>query len=253
MRIVHFFILIALSSTWLTSTAQQKEVVDSALTLPFIRFQYTLLEPSGDFEETYGSANAVGGAFGIKLANNWQFELEGNFIFGTNIQRQGILDDIINSNGDVTDSDGELIKIIYNLRGFSAYANVGKVFTFQNGLKNSGILAQAGIGFLQHKIFFDYRDGEAFQLSEDNLKGYDRLHNGVAFKQFLGYQYFGKKNLVNFYIGVEFQEAFTVNRRGYNYDTKMFDIDQKFDLLYGLRFGWSFTLRSRASEEFYYY
>lgn len=233
--------------------SQSKERIDSSAAIPFVRFQYSFLFPSGDFETTYGNSSSVGGAIGFKTKSNWQFELEYNFMFGSNIKRKDLLSDIINERGDVTDSDGELLKIVYDLRGYSLYTSVGKVFPISKKNRNSGVLVQAGVGFLQHRIFIDYRDGKAFQLREDMIKGYDRLHNGLALKQFIGYQYFGSKNLINFYIGLEFQEGFTKNRREYNYDTRAFDKEQKEDLLYGLRLGWSIPIRKRSSEDFYYY
>ncbi|MBL4710179.1 MAG: hypothetical protein JKY48_17245 [Flavobacteriales bacterium] len=226
---------------------------DSSETIPFIRFQYSFLLPSGDFETSYGNSSSVGGAIGLKSKSNWQFEFEYSFMFGADLKRKDLLSDIINEAGDVTDSDGELIKIIYDLRGYSIFSSVGKIFPISKKNLNSGILVQAGIGFLQHRIFIDYRDGEAFQLNKEMLKGYDRLHNGLALKQFVGYQYFGSKNLINFYIGVEFQEGFTKNKREYNYDTKSFDKNQKNDFLYGLRLGWSIPIRKRTSDNFYYY
>ena len=233
--------------------AQEKEYRDSSEAIPFIRFQYTLLFPSGDFETTFGTSSSVGGALGFKTKSNWQFELEYSFMFGSDLKRKDLLSGIINERGDVTDSDGELIKLIYDLRGHSVFTSIGKLIPFNERNRNSGILVQAGVGFLQHKIFIDYRDGEPFQLREDILKGYDRLHSGVALKQFIGYQHFGRKNLINFYVGLEFQEGFTKNRREYNYDTRSFDKERKNDFLYGLRFGWSIPVRERSSEEFYYY
>jgi len=245
------FISFILLTHCIFSQANAKK--DTAEAIPFIRFQYTYLLPGVDFEESFGNTSAVGGAFGYKNASNWLFEIEGNFLFGADVKRKNLLNDIINEQGDVTGSQGELIKLTYDIRGLSFFANAGKVFPLSQKNKNSGILTQAGIGFLQHKIFIDYRDGKVFQLEEDNLKGYDRLHRGVAFKQFIGYQYFGSKNLINFYVGIELQQGFTKNVREYNYDTRQFDTETKLDLLYGLRFGWSFTIRDRETEDFYYY
>lgn len=246
-------ILVAILFAHSSLNAQAEPKTDTSESIPFIRFQYSYLFPSGDFESTYGNSNAVGGAFGYKMANNWQFEVEGNFMFDADIKRRDLLSDITNERGDITDSDGELIKLIYDLRGFSIFASVGKVFPISKGNVNSGILTQVGVGFIQHRIFIDWRDGEVFQLNDEMLKGYDRLHNGIALKQFIGYEFFGRKNLANFYLGFEFQQGFTKNRREYNYDTRSFDKDQKFDFLYGFRIGWSIPFKRRRSEEFYYY
>lgn len=231
----------------------KNEEKTEAESIPFIRFQYNYSAAGGDMENRYGNIHSVGGAFGYKTKSNWEFEIEGNYMFSRNVKVQGLLDDIINSAGDVTDSDGELVKLVYEQRGLSFYASVGKVLKLLSPNPNSGIFIQAGIGYLQHKIKIDYRDGTVFQLSDEMVKGYDRLHSGIAFRQFVGYQYFGKSNLVNFYAGFEFNQAFTYNRRQYNYDTRAYDKEQKFDILSGFKVGWVIPFRSRETEEFYYY
>ncbi len=253
MNFLKVAILFVLNAVLLQGISQVKSYRDSSESIPFIRFQYSHLLPSGDFEDTFEQANTVGAAFGLKTASNFQFELEGNFMFGSRVNRVGLLSGIANERGDITDSQGELVKISYDLRGFNVFASVGKLFPLKFTNQNSGILTQLGVGYLQHKIFIDYRDGDVFQLSEEMLKGYDRLHSGFAMKQFIGYQHFGKKNLYNFYIGIEVQQGFTKNRREYNYDTQSFDLGRKLDFLYGVRAGWSIPIRERASEEFYYH
>ena len=234
-------------------SAQAEPEVDTAEAIPFVRFQYSYLFPSGDFESTFGSASTVGGAFGYKTANNWQFGVEGNFMFGADLKRKDLLGDLTNERGDITDSDGELIKLVYDVRGYNIFFTIGKLFPINTKNANSGVLTEVGAGFIQHKIFIDYRDGEVFQLNEEMLKGYDRLHNGFALKQFVGYEFFGKRNLANFYLGLEFQQGFTKNRREYNYDTRSFDKERKFDFLYGFRLGWAIPFKRREAEDFYYY
>jgi len=227
--------------------------VDSSVAFPFVRFQYAFLFPGGDYEESFGNTNEIGGAIGFKTKSNWQFDIESGMYFGTDVKRRGLLRDIINDAGDVTDADGELVKVVLEIRGFNIFASGGKIFPILPQNKNSGILVKAGVGYMQHRIKADFRDGTVFQLSDENLKGYDRLHTGIAFRQFVGFQYYGSRNLLSFYLGVEFNQGLTINRRGYNYDERAFDTERKQDLLYGIRFGWVLPIRSRASEEFYYY
>ncbi len=231
--------------------AQNKS--DSTSSIIFAHFEYSYLFPAGDFEDRYGNTNQVGGGFAYKLANNWQFGLKGNALFSNNVKTKGLLDNVINAAGDATDSEGELVKINYEMRGFSIFSSIGRVLNVGNGSRDNGLLVEAGVGFIQHRIKIDYRDGDVFQLSDEAVKGYDRLSNGIAFRQGLSYQYFGPKNLMNFYIGFEVMQAITKNRREYNYDTQSFDKEPKFDVLYGFRAGWMIPFRKRASEEFYYY
>ncbi len=226
---------------------------DSSQTIFFVAFDYGYYSISGDWEERFSQSNSVGGAIGLKLANNWQVKISASGLFSNRVKVNGLLNDVINEAGDATDSDGELVKIIYEQRGFNSFIQFSKTIRAFNLNPNSGILLQAGIGYLQHKIKIDYRDGTVFQLEEEDIKGYDRLHSGIATNQFIGIQYFGKRNLFNFYGGFEMGQAFTKNRREYNYDTRDYDKASKVDLYYGIKLGWMIPFKKRASEEFYYY
>ncbi len=226
---------------------------DSSLSFGYVKFQYAYLLPGGDYEDRFGNTNSVGGELGFKTFKNWHFSISGSYLFSRNVKVNNLLSDVINEAGDVTDADGQLVKLIYEMRGQSYYFRIGKVFPIFNSNANSGLLINFGVGYLQHKIKIDYRDGIVYQLDEERIKGYDRLTSGLALNQFIGYQYFGKRNLLNFYLGFEFNQAFTKNRREYNYDERAFDKEAKTDILSGFRFGWVIPFKSRKSEEFYYY
>lgn len=226
---------------------------DSTQAFGYIKFQYAHFLPSGDFEKRFSNANSIGGELGIKTFGNWHFSFSGAYLFSNKVKINNLLSDVINQAGDVTDSDGELVRLTYELRGQTYFAKIGRVFRVLSPNPNSGILVNAGVGYLRHRIKIDYRDGTVYQLSEERIKGYDRLTTGIAFQQFIGYQYFGKSNLLNFYAGFEFIQGFTKNRRKYNYDTRSFDTGGKKDFLAGFRFGWVIPFRKRRSEEFYYY
>ena len=91
------------------------------------------------------------------------------------------------------------------------------------------------------------------QLTEEMEKGYDRLSTGFSLNQFIGYQYFGKTRLINFFAGIEGIQAFTKNRRGYNYDTQKVDTKERFDSMYGIKVGWIIPFYKKTTQEFYYY
>lgn len=239
--LIHLFSLQAISQN------------DSSQTIFYVSFDYGLYNVGGDWEERFSNSNAAGGSLGLKLANNWQFKLSSSFHFSNKVKTNGLLDDVINDAGDVIDFDGELVKIIYEQRGLGFKAEIGKIIPFIDKNANSGVLIQAGIGYFQHRTKIDFRDGTVFQLEEIDLKGYDRLHTGIATSQFIGIHFFGNSNFFNFFGGFEFNQAFTKNRREYNYDTRSFDKDPKLDLYYGLKLGWMIPFKKRASEEFYYY
>jgi hypothetical protein len=115
------------------------------------------------------------------------------------------------------------------------------------------LLISAGPCYLQHHIKIDYRDAQIPQLEGDYIKGYDRLTSGFGLNEFVGYLHYGKRKLINFYIGLDFMQTWTKNKRGYNYDQGQYDNDIKRDNLMGFRIGWVLTLYKRAPEQFYYH
>jgi len=61
-----------------------------------------------------------------------------------------------------------------------------------------------------------------------------------------------KTRLLNFYAGLEFIQAWTQNRREYNFVQMGKDNTTRSDWLYGIRIGWIFPIYSGQSREFYY-
>ena len=58
---------------------------------------------------------------------------------------------------------------------------------------------------------------------------------------------------INFYIGVDLIQAWTKNKREYDYDLRSSDDKTYFDTLAGIRFGWVLALYKRAPKEYYYH
>src|SRR5665213_331568 len=99
-------------------------------------------------------------------------------------------------------------------------------------------MLMGGIGFLEHKIFFEDYTKNVPEIDGDYAKGYDRLTNGVALYQTCKYLHFGNRHLVNYFIGLELTEGFTENRRPINFDTMEKDNTKRIDILYGITIGW---------------
>jgi hypothetical protein len=110
------------------------------------------------------------------------------------------------------------------------------------------------MGLFQHKIRIqDDPQVVVSSLAGDYKKGYDRLTNGLAITEFIGYQHFAKNRLINFYAGIELTQGFTQNRRDYNFDTFERDDAKRFDGLVGFKLGWvlPFYLSDNPDEIFY--
>lgn len=231
--------------------AQDSSVSKSLL--PMIQFNYAYQIPAADLQNRFGNNSNVGVAFLLKNSKNFQFGIQGEAIFDGKVIEPGVLDPIRNDNGHFTDADGEPIVVTTEERGLAIFLTAAKIIELGNKNPESGLIFQLGLGFLQHKIKIDYRAGEIHQLSEEMMKGYDRLSNGPALRQSIGYQFMGKRNLANFYIGLEITEAFTKSKRGFNYDTGKHDNESRLDIYSGARFGWIIPFRKRRSDTYYYY
>ena len=205
--------------------------------------------PGGDMAKSFGNHNALGFGGLYKTKNNWILSGEGNYLFGNDIKQLNILDNLVNGSGYISNVNGSPANYSVNMRGYSFLLKGGRLFTFSQLKRNQGILVQTGIGFLQYKINFQTQNNDVPQLNEEYFKGYDRLHNGISFNQFVGYYYHSSNRLINFYVGVDFTEAFTKNRRGFLYDQKAFDTADKRDYILGLRFGWMIPIYLHAKNE----
>ena len=110
---------------------------------------------------------------------------------------------------------------------------------------------QAGLGYVQHRMFVGVQDNTALQLTGDYKKGYDRLTSGFGLTESIGYFFLGDSRMWNFYAGFEFSQAWTRNRRDMDFDTRQKDDSQKLDLFYGIKIGWVIPMYRRAPQQYF--
>ncbi len=230
----------------------QKSISDSAISVSHIDFNYSFQIPSGDLANRFGFFHGVGGGYFFKTKSNYEFGADAIFLFGNQIRERTIIDNLLTSTNTVLDRDGNAADLLVSLRGWQVRANVGKVFSFGKPNDNSGIIARLGIGMMQHKMRVEDRQVNTPQLAWPYQRGYDRMTNGFLCSQFVGYQIFSNTKLVNFYVGLEFNQAFTQNRRPYNFSEKREDNSSRFDASTGIKVGWMIPIYKRAPKEFYF-
>lgn len=210
--------------------------------------------------------NRFNGNLSVELGAEYMTEKQ-NFIFGVNTSLQfgnSVLEDPLEPLRERTTSDefeGFILADDYGpayielrQRGLHSSLYVGKLFGLSSLNPRSGIRVTVGGGLLQHKIRIQ-EDPQAFvpQIAGDYKKGYDRLTNGFALSQFIGYQHLARNGRINFIIGVEAIQGFTQNRRDLNYDTITTDVESRFDVLYGFKVGWTLPLYIGANADEIYY
>jgi hypothetical protein len=140
------------------------------------------------------------------------------------------------------------------MRGFYAGLHIGKLFSIGLSNPRSGIRLGLGAGLLQHKIRIQDDPFKSVpQLSGEYKKGYDRLTNGFTITETVGYQVLSKNRRINLFAGFEFTQAFTQNRRDYNFDTMEKDENPRLDLLSGFRVSWILPFYfGKEADEIYY-
>lgn len=248
----NFKVLVLLLLLCTKTFSQRKTIKDSVYRIPIVGLQFSGQIPGGDMAVRFGSSISVGVPFLYKTRKNILFGIEGTYFFGNKVKEK-VMSNLYSSDNTITDANGNPGAVRINERGGSVYAMAGAVISRLGHNKNSGVMAMAGLGYMQHKVNIFDVGRNIPQIHGSLLKGYDRLTGGIAASQFIGYLYISQNRIANFYLGFEFQEGFTKGLRGYQYDLATTDDKARLDLLYGFRFGWLLPLYKKAPKEFYYY
>lgn len=232
----------------------QRNVKDSIIGTPWIGVQYGANWTSGDLADRYGFMNHVGILAGYKTKKNWFWGLESNFMFGNDVRMTGLFDHLIDSQGTITDVNGDIGLVLVYARGLNVNLAIGKVFPVLSPNKNSGIFVHAGVGYLAHKMRVETQEQVIPQLELDYKKGYDRFTAGPNAHQFLGYAFMSNAGFMNFYGGFYIQEGFTQNKRTIFFDQPTIPVssETRLDIQYGVKVGWFIPFYKRQPKEFYY-
>ena len=229
--------------------------IDSAIAIPIVGIHFSGQLPAFDMAKRFGPNLSAGGMFMYKTKRNWVFGFESSYMFGKTVKEDVLKQlkvDVGNNQYAVIDNEGFPADIRVTERGLTGTIFAGRVFKFLSNNPNSGLMVNVGLGYLQHKInLYDSQQKNA-SINGTLKYGYDRLSNGIAVTQFVGYLFLSENRLLNFYFGMEATQAFTKSVRKFNYDTALPDTKQRLDGLFGLRFGWILPLYKKKPNDFYY-
>lgn len=214
-----------------------------------LQFLYNYHIPSGKIGERYGNFSSVGFGAMHKSKNNWVLGYEFNFLFGLKIKEESILNNLVTSGNYISNTNGFPGNYSVNMRGLTSFVKGGRLFGLNKYNMNSGILVLGGVGLLNHRINFQSQEGNTPPIDADYKKGYDRFSSGIAFNQFIGYIYHSQNRFINLFFGVDFTQALTYNRRGFNYDTGEFDKNRHMDFTTSFRFGWTIPIYVNTREQ----
>jgi hypothetical protein len=256
-RAILFFVIVV---AWLPSMGQ-KSIRDSSITLGHLSIAYSLGQPGGDLNKRFGLTNQIGVETGVKFASNFYAYTGLKFIFG-NVVKEPIARNVVQLVGSdslgystmALGADGRFYTVRFFERGITIPFVAGKIFRLNKEKNlNSGIYVELGGQFIQHKVSINAIGDNVPYLSKPYLKGYDRLTNGFGLVEGLGYRHFSNNRFTNFFVGLELSQNFTRNRRLRNFDTGIQETQQRNDLLYSFKAGWTFPIYKSAPESEYYY
>ena len=232
----------------------QVHVRDSVLAVSLVLPSAGLHLTTQDLNNRFGPYASIGLGFLRKQRSGFLWGADGLFLFGQKVKEQSMLKDISTPDSFVIGANGTLYDPKFYMRGFNISAKIGKLFPVIGPNKNSGIYTTLSVGLMQHKIRIDTeRNANVPPLSKPYLKGYDRLSNGISFTPAVGFIYLGNKRIVNFFFQLEYCQAFTKNRRSWNYETELPDIILRKDGSVGIRAGWILPLYRKPPDQFYTY
>jgi hypothetical protein len=226
-------------------------VKDTAFAIPMITMSYAYQWSGGELSDRFGANSNIGASFMLKTKNNWLVGLKGNFLWGSSVNENQILNELLTNTGEVIDDNGRLTEAYLGERGSSFFVFGGKMINKFAPNKNSGFIFYGGAGMLQHKISIKFQD-EIATLTDEHKKGYDRFSLGFAVNGFAGYLFLSENRLLNFFGGIDFTQGWTKSLRKYNYDTQLPDTKTYSNSLYGVRIGWIVRLNKRKEQAFYY-
>ena len=235
--------------------AQAQKTIDSAITFPMFSGSFMVQLPGGDMAERFGVNTNVGGSFMLKLKSNILFDANANYIFGSQLRGDAthLFDSIATLDSNLINENGEFAKIRTYERGYFIGIRTGFIFPFLRPNPNSGPMLMLGGGILQHKIRIENDGNNTPQINGDYKKGYDKMCIGFSTSEFLGYVYFSRNQLMNFYAGFEFYQGFTKSGRSYDYALMKKDTEKRLDLIYSFKVGWIIPIYKRVPDKYYYY
>lgn len=236
-------------SSELAAQSWQRDNTGKAI---LVNFGYGPLIPMADLDDRFGLSWSPELSLDYITENNWTFGVQAQMMFGNDV-KEDVLAALRTEEGHIIGNDRSPADIQLRQRGTYMGLRVGKLITLSENNTRSGIRINVGAGLLQHKIRIqDDPFRSVHHLDDTYKKGYDRLTNGLALYQFIGYQVIGISNAINLTAGFEFYEGFTQNRRDFNFDTQIKDDRSRVDILSGFRVSFILPFYIGNGDDIYY-
>lgn len=249
-----YFLTLAILTLTAFGVQGQTNTAENTGSALLFGFSYGFHLPGGDLQDRFGSNFSPGLQVDyLTDKKNWIFSIQSSLQFGSEVKTD-VLAGLRTAEGFIIANDRSVADVQLRERGFYLGLSFGKLIGLAADNYRSGLRIDLGVGLLQHQIRIqDDPVRVVAPLTGDYRKGYDRLTNGPALRQFIGYQILSKNRRANFFAGIELIQAFTNNRRDFDFLTQQADLTNRIDLLHGFRLGLILPFYvGQSSDEIFY-
>lgn len=222
-----------------------------------IDFNYGYQFPLADMATNFKGNSNLGTRLQYITPHNIMIGGIAEFQFSDRINPElDVLSALREPTGGIIDKFGTLSDAELRQRGYFLGGSVAYIIKLGKKNPRSGLEVRLGAGYQRHWVDVNMLGSEMLQLTEGYVKGYDRLSEGLALQQYIGYRHLDRRTYLNFFIGIDCLQAFTKNSRGFNYDTGLVDDQNKFDVLLGAKVGLTLPIyiygKDTENELFFY-
>lgn len=208
---------------------------------------------AGPLAERFGVSNTIGVGIRRTTGSGWRLGAHYRFQTGADVREPGLLQNLRDPNGHIIDNEGRIALVSAQQRGTLLHLSIGRKWILGNSTPETGLIAECGMGFWEHKIHFQNRGNRVTQLEAPHVEGYDRLTGGWLLLPRLGWEHHSASGQVRFQFGLEAMAGRMVSGRDWNADTQSADVLPRWDFGLGVFAGWILRLQARTSSVDYYY
>ncbi|MEL6143595.1 MAG: hypothetical protein AAFU67_18495 [Bacteroidota bacterium] len=208
---------------------------------------------AGDLVDRFGEVWSIEAALDYTFDKSpWQVGLFGQLIFGSRV-KEDVIAGLRTAEGFIVGNQRIPADVQLGARGYLMGLRVARTFSFGGKNPRAGLKIGLGGAWLIHRIRLQNDPTQTVnQIIDEYRAGYDRLTEGPAAYQFIGYQILGVNRRINLYGGLELIEAFTSSKRDVDFATGGPLEENRLDILAGVRVGIIIPFYQGEGREIFY-
>ena len=108
--------------------------------------------PWGELADHFGIANTVGIGWRRTANSGWRYGAQYRFQTGSEVREPGLLQNMVDPNGNVIDNEGRIALITPQQRGTLILATLGRKWSLGARHTETGFIAEMAAGFWEHRM-----------------------------------------------------------------------------------------------------